>query len=319
MTTEIAKQSPVDRIATLVRRMEPEFKRALPQHFRPDRMARIVMTAFRTTPKLAECSEMSLLGSILTASQLGLEINTPLGQAYLIPYGNTCQLIVGYQGYIDLARRSGFIDRIYAHCVFEGDEFSYSYGLNPTIHHVPSEHPDREDPKKITHVYAVAHQKDGGPLMRVLSRSQVEARRKRSKAAQNGPWVTDYEAMVMKTAVRALWPWMPRSVEMNIVHSIEQMDESDKPQKLGWGQEVVEMVENQAELAIASGIEADTGGGEVGAGKDAKKTRIMGKIRPPEAPHEEIEARGNPGPKRTPEEEKLAAEDAWASDAAELL
>ena len=303
MTTEIAKQTQPDRIAALVRKMQPGLKHALPSHFKPDRMARIVMTAFRTTPKLAECSEASLLGSILTASQLGLEVNTPLGQAYLIPYGNTCQLIVGYQGYIDLARRSGFIDRIYAHVVYEGDEFSYAYGLNPTLHHVPSEAEDREA-QRIKHVYAVAHQKDGGPLFRVLSRAQVEARRKRSKAAQNGPWVTDYEAMNMKTAVRALWPWMPRSVEMNIVHSIEQMDEADKPQRLGWAPDVLDAVENQAELAIASGSEDDKGGAE-----NSKKTRILSKINPKQEPAKVM----------TPEEEKLAAEDAWAAGAADIL
>ena len=58
----------------------------LPQHMTPDRMLKIALRALRTTPKLAAASLSSLLGSVVTCAQLGLEPNTPLGHAYLLPF-----------------------------------------------------------------------------------------------------------------------------------------------------------------------------------------------------------------------------------------
>ena len=75
-------------IADMIKAMEPEIKKALPQVITPERFTRMALSALNTTPKLAECSQMSFLGALMNAAQLGLEPNTPLGQAYLIPYRN---------------------------------------------------------------------------------------------------------------------------------------------------------------------------------------------------------------------------------------
>jgi recombination protein RecT len=213
-----------DHVIALIDKLAPSMAAALPKHVRADRMARVALTALRRTPQLLQCSEASLLASIMTLAQLGLEPNTPLGHAYLIPYGNECTPIIGYQGFIDIARRSGLVTSIYAHVVREGDTFKYTLGLRPTIDHVPSDLPDRED-KPITHVYAVAHLRDGDPIFVVLSNAQVEARRKRgaSGRGKKTPWDTDREAMTLKTAVRALWRWLPKSAEMQ---RAQETDES---------------------------------------------------------------------------------------------
>jgi len=68
---------------------------AAPRHLTPDRIIRIAMTSIQQTPKLADCTKESLLGSVLTCTQLGLEPDGVSGKAYLIPYGDTCTLIVG--------------------------------------------------------------------------------------------------------------------------------------------------------------------------------------------------------------------------------
>jgi recombination protein RecT len=201
-------------LAGLLRRMGGEIARALPKHVNPDRMARVMLTALRTVPGLSECTPASFLGCVITLSQLGLEPNTPLGLAYLIPRRNKgtmeCTAIIGYQGFLDLGRRGGAT--VYAHTVHAGDEFAYELGLRPDLRHVPK----AEDRSAVTytHVYAVARMRDGEPIFVVLTRAEVDARRKRSAAGSNGPWVTDHLAMVRKTAVRALWTWMPKSVEM---------------------------------------------------------------------------------------------------------
>ncbi len=148
---------------------------------------------------------------------LGLEPNTPLGLAYLIPRKNNknggkieCTLQMGYQGMVDLAGRAGA--NVYAYAVRKGDDFRYQLGSDPKIWHVPSEDELREA-QPITHAYAVAVASDGRRNFTVLTLAQIEARRQRSAAANEGPWVTDFEAMCCKTAVRAHFRWMPKQTE----------------------------------------------------------------------------------------------------------
>jgi recombination protein RecT len=92
-----------------------QMQRALPSHLTAERMARIALTEVRRVPKLALCDQNSFMGAIMTCCQLGLEPGSALGHAYLIPFENTkkriveVQLILGYKGMIDLARRSGQI------------------------------------------------------------------------------------------------------------------------------------------------------------------------------------------------------------------
>ena len=97
---------PKQEISNLLDRMAPQIQKALPQHMSAERMARIAMTAVSSTPKLLECDPKSLIGALMQSSQIGLEPNTNLGQAYLIPYGKEVQLQVSYLGMIELANRS---------------------------------------------------------------------------------------------------------------------------------------------------------------------------------------------------------------------
>ena len=120
----------------MIKALEPEIKRALPSVLTPERFTRMALSAINNTPKLAECSPMSFIAALMNAAQLGLEPNTPLGQAYLIPYKNKgnleCQFQIGYRGMIDLAYRNERMQSIEAHTVYENDDFSYSFGLEPS-------------------------------------------------------------------------------------------------------------------------------------------------------------------------------------------
>ena len=129
-------------IADMIKAMEPEIKRALPSVITPERFTRMALSAVNTTPKLAECSQMSFLGALMNAAQLGLEPNTPLGQAYLIPYRNKgkleCQFQIGYKGLLDLVYRNPDIQTVQAQCVYENDKFEYEFGLEPKLVHKPA-------------------------------------------------------------------------------------------------------------------------------------------------------------------------------------
>lgn len=183
---------------------------AVPKHLNADRMARIAATEVRKNPALLRTEPTSFLGSVMQAAQLGLEPGSALGQAYLVPYGNQCQLIIGYKGMIDLARRSGQVLSLNAYAVREGDDFSFQLGLKPDIHHVPSLEADRIK-KPITYVYAVATLKGGGYQFEVMSRAEVEA--VRAKAKSKNIWNTYFEEMAKKTVIRRLFKYLPVSIE----------------------------------------------------------------------------------------------------------
>lgn len=201
-------------LAALIRKMTPAMAAALPKHLTAERMARIATTVMRRTEKLAYCDDDSFLGAIMTCAQLGLEPG-PTGQAYLIPYGKECTFVLGYKGMIELARRSGLVETIYAEPVYQLDKFIYVKGLNPDLVHEPytGEFESGSKDNPLTHVYAVAKYKGGGYNFVVLSKAEVEKYRLRSKAGGFSPWKTDYVAMALKTAVRRLATWMPQSIE----------------------------------------------------------------------------------------------------------
>lgn len=183
---------------------------AVPKHLNADRMARIAATEVRKNPALLRTEPTSFLGSVMQAAQLGLEPGSALGQAYLVPYGNQCQLIIGYKGMIDLARRSGQVLSLNAYAVREGDDFSFQLGLKPDIHHVPSLEADRIK-KPITYVYAVATLKGGGYQFEVMSRAEIEA--VKAKAKSKNIWNSYPEEMAKKTVIRRLFKYLPVSIE----------------------------------------------------------------------------------------------------------
>jgi len=254
-TGQITREPKRQDLASLLQRMAPEMARALPKHIGADRMSRIALTALRANPQLGECSPARFLGSVLSAAQLGLEPNTPLRQCYLIPPRNRgameCTLQVGYQGMLDLARRSGEVASIYAEAVYEGDDFHVTLGTSRDIHHVPSQHPDREE-KQATHVYAVAKLKSGDVLFAVLTRAQVERYRKRG--GNGAAWTTDWTAMACKTAVRRLFTWLPKSAEMARAAAIDEAPELEKAQSAEWDSSVTEALSAQGVEVVSEGV-----------------------------------------------------------------
>jgi len=203
-------------IQQYIKQMQSGIKAALPSVMAPERFTRMTLSALSANPRLAETTPQSFLGAMMTAAQLGLEPNTPMGQAYLIPYWNKktqcseCQFQLGYKGLIDLARRSGEVSTIMAQVVYENDDFSYSYGLEPTLKHVPALS-DRGAPK---YVYGMFRTKDGGYGYEVMSMDDVRAHaRKYSKSFSNGPWQTNFEEMAKKTVLKRVLKYAPLSVE----------------------------------------------------------------------------------------------------------
>jgi recombination protein RecT len=220
--------------------MLPQIAKALPKVITPERFTRIALTALSSNPQLAECTRDSFLGGLMQAAQLGLEPNTPLGQAYLIPYRNNkkgvmeCQFQVGYKGLIDLAYRSGDVQTIQAYCVYEHDDFEYEFGLEPKLHHKPA----MADRGKLICVYAMFKLTNGGYGFEVCSIDDIN--RHASKYSQAfgkgyGPWKENFEEMAKKTVLKKVLKYAPIKTEFlqavtvdeNVVEAKNDADMSD--------------------------------------------------------------------------------------------
>lgn len=206
--------APTDRkqpktIAEWIEASKAEIAKALPKHITADRLARVALTTIRQNDKLKACNPLSLMSGIMQAAQLGLEPGV-LGHCYLVPYGNEAQFIIGYKGMIDLMWRSGMYQTLYVQEICERDEYEIEYGSNPKLFHKPA----RSDRGKPIYYYLFAEYKNGGKFWHVMSIEEIEEHRARSRAANNGPWKTDYVAMCKKTVVRSASRWMPMSIEL---------------------------------------------------------------------------------------------------------
>ena len=200
-----------------VKQMQGEIKKALPAVMTPERFTRIVLSALSTNPKLGQTTPQSFLAAMMTAAQLGMEPNTPLGQAYLIPFYNNkthcseCQFQLGYKGLIDLAYRSGEVSIIQAQVVYEHDSFNYSFGLEPVLKHIPAAS-DRGEP---TYVYAMFRTKEGGFGFDVMSMDAVHTfAQQYSKSFSSGPWQTNFEEMAKKTVLKKVLKYAPLKTEL---------------------------------------------------------------------------------------------------------
>lgn len=200
-----------------VAKMSDQIKNALPANITPERMMRIALTALSKDAKLANSTPESFMGALLTSAQLGLECNTPLGQAYLIPYQNKgvleTQFQLGYQGLIDLCYRTGQYKKIVARIVYEGDDFDYSYGLEEKLIHRPREKSDTP-----IYVYGLYELKNGASAFEVMSWEAVMNHAKKySQSVKKGymsPWSTDPESMAKKTVLKKVLKYAPKAVEI---------------------------------------------------------------------------------------------------------
>jgi len=208
------------------------------KHMNPERMMRVVANAIRTTPKLQQCEPISFLGALMQCASLGLEPNTILGHAYLIPFDNKkknvteVQVVIGYKGLIDLARRSGHITSISANIHYSDDElWTYEEGTEATLRHRPGP----QDGDKL-HAYAIAKFTDGGHAYVVLPWKKVMKIRDASQNWQTAVrfdntakqiWTLHEDAMAMKTAVRALAKYLPLSVEFADALTVDEAKGAD--------------------------------------------------------------------------------------------
>lgn len=230
----IAKRDPMSNLKGLLDRSKAEIAAALPKHLTPERMMRIALTEVRKLPDLLNCDQVSFIGAVIQAAQLGLEPGGALGHCYLLPFNNKrrgvkeVQLIIGYRGMLDMVRRSGNIAHVIPRAVYDCDKFSYHYGLQEKLEHVPG---DRTEKSVITHVYAIGFLKENNhPIFDVMTIKEVHAIRNAVYKWESGPWNSDFEAMAKKTVIRRLFKYLPSSAEFQRAISLDEQADAGLPQ-----------------------------------------------------------------------------------------
>lgn len=217
-------------IADLIKAMEPEIKKALPEVITPERFTRMALSALNTTPKLSECTQISFLAALMNAAQLGLEPNTPLGQAYLIPFNNKgtmeCQFQIGYKGLLDLGYRNPQMQIIQAQAVYENDEFEYELGLNPKLVHRPV----LRDRGEVILFYGLFKLVNGGFGFEVMSKEDMDAYAKEySKGFDSSysPWKNNYVGMAKKTVIKQALKYAPLRTDFRKALSTDETIKSE--------------------------------------------------------------------------------------------
>lgn len=240
----LAQMKPKEQIAYLLNQKKAEIAKMLPRHLNPERLLKVAQIAATTTPALAKCDVASLVGAIGQCAQMGLEPNTVLGHAYLVPFNtkrkdaegnerwvNSVQVIIGYKGLIDLARRSGQIISIAAHEVCEYDHFELVYGLDEKLEHRPS----MGERGAVIGFYSVAKLKDGGHAFEFMSRAQVETIRDDAEKKNHRPssvWRDHFVEMGRKTVIRRLAKYLPLSIEFQTAAALDEMGAKGADQHL---------------------------------------------------------------------------------------
>jgi recombination protein RecT len=201
-------------------KMKGQIARALPRHLNADRMSRLALTAFSTTPALRECTPQSIAGSLMTAAQLGLEPNVG-GQGYLVPYKDRrrgvtlCQFIPGWRGLVDLANRSGRCS-VWTGVARMGDEFDYQLGDAPFVRHKPGE---EDEGSPFTHVYACGRVRDASmAVIEVWTRAKVERHLAKYNKVGDSHYAREsehnFEQYGRKVALLQVLKYMPSSIEL---------------------------------------------------------------------------------------------------------
>lgn len=216
----IAGDKPVT-LRQQVQSMEHQFALAAPRGVEARQIVRDVLTAISQNPDLLKCDPQSVLGGAMTMAQLGLRVGV-LGHGWLLPFHDwksktyKAQLVIGYQGLIALAHRSGQIKSLSARKVHANDHFDIEYGVNENLVHRPA----AGDRGEVIGYYAVVKFLPDGHSFYYLTKAEAEVYRDRYAMAKKrdgsivGPWKSEFDAMAMKTCIRQLSKMMPKGTDL---------------------------------------------------------------------------------------------------------
>jgi len=202
-------------------KFKSEIDRMLPAHLKSERFIRIALNAAISTPKLAECTKVSVFKCLLDLAALGIEPNGR--DAHLIPYRDnragvtTCTLIVDFKGLVQIVKRAPGVTSVHADVIRENDAFEFQQGAGAFLRHsFPL-----ADRGEIVGAYSHVGTTRGESFV-VLTLDEIETVRKSSRSGNAGPWKTHFAEMAKKTAFRRHTKWLELPSEVST--AIERLD-----------------------------------------------------------------------------------------------
>ena len=201
--------------STAVSKLANEFEFLVRQHFakaleriNPQHVVKLALKTIKVNPKLEKCDRLSFLHALVEAAELGLDPTGTLGEAYLVPYRDRVELLIGYKGYIKLAYAAG-VKFIEAYVVHENDEYYCRLGSSSEVWHIPN---FKNRGEKLF-AYAKAILPDGTEVYEVMTKEEIEQVKKhalsRVEKPEYSPWTTHEEEMWKKTVIRRLCKKLP--------------------------------------------------------------------------------------------------------------
>jgi len=272
MAAELAKTTGT--ALDLMRSNAKQFERAIADSIPFEWFMQCAMSAVRSNPKLRQCTAESVLSTLMGFAQMSLVPNTPLGQAYMIPFRNHGVLeatpIIGYKGYVAMAYRSARVGSVHAHVVYENDQFSVQYGTSESIHHVPAS----GDRGKMIGAYAGFFIDGRHPVFRYMPEDKILA--VRPAKWQGTPWniETAVSEMYMKTPLRRVLKLSPHSPQLSLGITIDEA--TDRGARVRWTPDEGTWIDDGDDDQGAF-PETATAAGLSGNGEDAKKEPPEGK------------------------------------------
>ena len=231
MTTK-HQLTPVQRLKTALdaESVQEQFRNAL-QDSAPLFVASLI-DIYASDRNLQECEPAAVIMEALKAATLRLPINKNLGFAYIVPYRNKGkaepQMQIGYKGLIQLAMRTGEYRYLNADVVYEGELKSW----NKLTGEMDLSGERTGD--KVLGYFAYLELRNGFTKTVYSTMDQVVGHGKRFSKSYNSeysPWKTDFDAMALKTVIRALltkWGYM--SIEM--VQAVDKDIEADAQREI---------------------------------------------------------------------------------------
>lgn len=204
-----------------------------------EKMTQLVLSAAVKNKMLLEATPESLCQELQKACAMGLAPNGIDG--HLVPFRDRKRncvnvvFIADYKGLIKLMYRSGLVIGVYANAVRKKDVFEYRYGHGSRLTHHPFDAETHEGRGPLCNAWAMVELKGGGSPFVVLSRADVDARRKASRGSdsQFSPWTTSPDAMWAKSAIRQLAKFVPLTPEIQ--------EEFDKEAKNEYAEDVIDV------------------------------------------------------------------------------
>ncbi len=220
------RKSPVAELSSFMEKLKPQLELALPKHMTADRMTRLALTAFSTSPKLQKCDVNSIAASLMTAGQLGLEPGVN-GAGYLIPYKTTCTFVPGWKGLVDLVSRSGRAT-VYTGVIFKDQDYTFTDGARRDL--VIHNETDLDDPNDMTHAYAIGWVKDSKmPVIELWTVAKLRKHRdKYNKVGRSHYSHRDWEMYCRKVPLLQVLKYMPCSVEVSNAITVSHAAEAGR-------------------------------------------------------------------------------------------